>query len=183
MFTRSRCGQMAKLDVIEPHINTHPYLSQHLKGLHVKVRFWLEERSRVRGYGTVPGGDEPHRWPESMMAFKSTCETTHNVWIYEVSQECMRNHTNCVDPSKLNKCAWAQELGIIQCLFLIMRWCLSTLQSSPIYILAGAELISISPESPFDPPLSPLSLYLCMPPLASSCETEQRWWSGMEFPT
>jgi len=70
----------------------------------------------------------------------------------------MMNHTNCVDPWMLGKSAWGtthcmglwmlgnsawdQELGKIECIFCIVRWCLST-QGSAKYVLPVAESIAI----------------------------------------
>jgi len=56
------------------------------------------------------------------------------------------NDTYCVDLRKLSKSAWDQELGKIECVFRILRWCLSTLGYSK-YILPVAESISIIPVS------------------------------------
>jgi len=56
----------------------------------------------------------------------------------KAQQECLRNHTNCVDLWKLGKSAWDQELWKIQCAFCcLMRWCQST-PGSPKYILPVA---------------------------------------------
>jgi len=57
-------------------------------------------------------------------------------------QEYMSNQTNCVDLWKLGKCAWDQELGKMESVFCIMRWCLSTLGSLK-YILHVAYSISV----------------------------------------
>jgi len=61
-------------------------------------------------------------------------------------QQCVRNCTNCVNLWKLSKCARDQELGKRECVFSIMRWCLST-PGSPIYILPVIECILVIPIS------------------------------------
>ena len=52
--------------------------------------------------------------------------TLHIASIYERLAKCVRNHTNCMDLWKLSKSACDQEQGKIECVFHIMRWCLST---------------------------------------------------------
>jgi len=62
------------------------------------------------------------------------------------------NHTNCVDLRKLSKSASEQDLGKIECVFHIMRWCLSTPRStprSPKYTLPVAESVSVVLVSPY----------------------------------
>jgi len=81
---------MVELEDKQPIINTPLHLAWHPKGILEKQRFLLEEgRKRVRGYGWIPGHDEPHKLRGSM-----------NVW-----KECMRNHTNCVVLRQLGKSA------------------------------------------------------------------------------
>jgi len=51
----------------------------------------------------------------------------------------MMNHTNCVDLWMLGTSALDQELGKIECVFRIMRWCLSS-PGFPKYILPVVHL-------------------------------------------
>jgi len=56
-----------ELEGRQPIINILPHLAWHLKGIHEKERFWLEDcRKRVRGYEGIPGHDEPHTLRGSM---------------------------------------------------------------------------------------------------------------------
>ena len=123
------------------HTLSHWIVSYKRSHVREKERFWLEEhRKRLRGCDRLPGGDEPHKLHGSMKA----------------RQECLRNHTHCVDLWKLGKSAWDQELRKIQCVFrCLMRWCLST-PGSPIYILPVAQSISAIPVSPYTPRRLPL---------------------------
>jgi len=95
------------------------------KSSHVceKERFWLEEHTKwLRGCYRLPCCKEPHKLHGSIKA----------------RQECLMNHTSCMDLWKLGKSAWDQELWKIQCVFCcLMRWCLPTL-GSPKYILPVA---------------------------------------------
>jgi len=124
---------MLELEDRHPIINTLLHLTWHPKGICETERFWLEQhRKKVKGYEETPGHDEPHILRGSM-----------NAW-----QKCVRNHTNCVDLWKLGHSSRHQGLGKIECVFGIMRWCLSTPGSSK-YILPVAESIAVIPVSPY----------------------------------
>jgi hypothetical protein len=56
--------------------------------------------------------------------------------------------TQCVDPQKLGSSAWYQELGKIEFVFRIMRWCLCW-PGSPKNVPTITECISIIPVSPY----------------------------------
>jgi len=84
---------------------------------------------------TIGKGWENINGYQAMMNDKN-CVGSMNAW-----QVCVRNHRNCVDPWKLGKGAWDQEMGKKECVFCIMQWCLST-QVFPNYILPVAEFIS-----------------------------------------
>jgi len=104
--TRLLCGAMVELEGGQPIIDTAPHLEWHPKVRLENERFCLVElRNRVRGYQRIPSHDEPHILQGSM-----------NAW-----QECLRNHTNCIDLWKLGKSVWDQELGKKECGFCIMR--------------------------------------------------------------
>jgi len=95
-FTGSRCGETVELERRHPIIDIPPHLAWYLKGIRDKERLLLEERrKRVRGYEGIPGHDEPHKWHGSM-----------NAW-----QQCVKNHTNCVDQRKLGNSAWRPRAG------------------------------------------------------------------------
>jgi hypothetical protein len=66
-----------------------------------------------------------------------------NTW-----QKYVRNHTKCVDLSKLGMSGWVEELGKTEYVCCIIRWWLSTIESSN-YIISSAESISVIPESPY----------------------------------
>ena len=49
------CCKTLELERRHPIINSLAHLAWHLKGIHEKERFWLEERTkRVRGYDGIP---------------------------------------------------------------------------------------------------------------------------------
>jgi len=99
------------------HLTSHPKRISNLEG------FWLEERrKRERGSEGIPNQNEPHKLCGSM-----------NAW-----QECVRNHTNCLDLWNLGKDVWNQELGQKECAFPIMWWYLCT-PGSPKYIQSITE--------------------------------------------
>jgi len=132
---------MVELEGRQPIIIIPPHLAWHLKGILENGNFWFKEvRQRVWRYKGIPGHDELHKW----------CGST-NTW-----QECVMTHTNCVDLLKLSKSAWDQELGKIECVFCIMRWCLSSL-GFPIYILRVAQSVSDIPVSLYPPRRLPLT--------------------------
>jgi len=82
VFIRSRCGETVEIESRQLIINTPPHLTCHPKGILEKEWFWLKERRKmVRGSDGLPVHDEPHKLHGSM-----------HTW-----QECVRNHTNCVD--------------------------------------------------------------------------------------
>ena len=124
---------MVELECRQPIIYTLPHLTWHPKGIHEKERFWLKERWwTVRRYEGIPGHDEPHILRVSMNA----------------GPKCVRKHPDCVDLCQLSKSALVQELGKIECVFRIMRCCLSTAGSSK-YILPVAESITVIPVKPY----------------------------------
>ena len=101
-FTRSQCGETVELDSGLPIIKIPPHLTCHPKGILQKQLLWLEKhQKRVRGYEGLSGHDEPHTLCGSM-----------NAW-----QECVRNHTKCVDLWKLHNSAWGstQIAWIYEC--------------------------------------------------------------------
>jgi len=54
----SICGEIVELKGRGPIFHTPPHLSPHPKGIHEKIRYWLEERrKRVRRYDPT----RPHR--------------------------------------------------------------------------------------------------------------------------
>jgi len=168
-FTQSRCSVTPELEGQETINETLPHLSWHLKGICEKEGIWLEDHGeRVRGYEGVPSHEERHKSGGSIKA----------------RQESVRDYPNCVNLPKLGKSEWDQELGKVECVFLIMRWCLFT-PESPKYLLPIAQSISVLPSSPYAAPSCSLSLcYPCMSvwqPLATPCYTEWWWWRDMDF--
>ena len=74
--------------------------------------------------------------------------TTQMPWIYEWLARVHEDQHKLRGSTKLGKSAWDQELGKIECVCHIMRWCQST-PGSPKYILPVAESISVIPSSPY----------------------------------
>jgi len=62
-----------ELEGRQPIINTSSHLAWYPKRIREKEWFYLEEgRKRVRGYGGIPGHDEPHKLLGSMKAQQET---------------------------------------------------------------------------------------------------------------
>jgi len=81
----------------------------------------------------------------------------------------VRNTANCVELYNWSKSTWRQELGKIDCVCQIMRWCPSTLglQKSILLVPESNCVIASSHNAP---------------PLASSCQPcWWSWWWGMEY--
>jgi len=94
-------------------------------------------------------------------------------WEYMKGYPTRRNLTNCLDLSMLSKSAWAQELGMIDCVFRIMRWYLFISHCS---VHIRYPCISIRRR----PPRHSVRLHchcisVCPPP-ASLCQIDWRWW-------
>jgi len=62
----------------------------------------------------------------------------------------MMNSKNCLVLWHFSKCGWDQELGKIDCIFRIMRWCLC-IPGSPKYIFPLAQSVSVIPRSLYAP--------------------------------
>jgi len=130
-FAPSWCGATVELEASQSIINTPPHLAWHPEGIIEEVKFCLEEcRQTVRGYELVASHDSLH----------TLCGSMH-AW-----EDCMRNHTNCVDLWRLGMSAWDEEQRKILCEFHIMRWYISS-SWSPQYILPVTEFISVFPIS------------------------------------
>jgi len=135
-FTWSQCGEAVELDGSKPLINALPCLSQHPIGNHRKDQFWLKDHMNIiRGYDGVPSHMEPH------LVFGSM----------EAQEQCVTNHTRCIDQWILGNIASDQELRKIGRVCHIIRWWLST-SESPKYGLPIAPSITWNLASPDPPP-------------------------------
>jgi hypothetical protein len=135
------------------HLRTHSITASHYN---IKL-------ARLRTYSAFPSSLD-HRvveqWSKKAESPSSTLRRTSHVILREFVRKtgfsrknvgrgwedmtgypAMMNHTNCFDLWTLSKCACDQELGKTECVFCILRWCLSTPGSSK-YILPVTDSIS-----------------------------------------
>ena len=73
-------------------------------------------------------------------------KSTIREWDEMNGYPAVRNYTNCVDLWTLGKCSWDPEVGKMECVCCITRWCLST-PGSAKYIHPVAQSSSIHPPA------------------------------------
>jgi len=169
-MTASKCistivqswSRSASLCALDPGLNV--YLQTHSITAYIWISILARSRPRSVHLSSLDHGVVKH-WSENAGSPSSTLHhTSHGIrrefltkrgsgprnvgkgWADLKGYLAMMNHTNSVDLWKLGNSVWDQELGKIDCVFHIMRWCLST-RRSPKYILPVPESISGIPLS------------------------------------
>jgi len=111
-------------------------------------------------YSVVKRGSSHGTKREFLGRSTSALRSVGRGWEYRKVYPALRNHTTGVDLWKLGNIAWDQDLGNIDCVFRIMKWCLYTFHCT-VYLCY--PYISVRPTSPPPVsqsfPVSPLSPY------------------------
>jgi len=167
-LARSPWGDTMEQTESQPISNAPLHLSQHPKGICEPELFWFQDCRERNGCDSLSSCQGTIHIACICEGSTRVHEELHKLCIsMKARQECMRNHTQCVDLLKLHKGECDQQLGKKECDYsCMMRWGLST-PGSPKPMLPVAQPIWLLPASPYAPLLlspSPFSIDLQTPP-------------------